>query len=453
MAVFVLLSTACKKAFLDASPNKSLAVPETLNDYQALMDNNVITSNNVYLGEASSDNYFVKPAFLQSQFYYYVNCYTWNSDTYSGGAGTAILDWNLPYANIYITNVVINGLNAFAVTPAQKANWNSIMGMALFYRAVAYFELAQEFAPPYDSSTAEKDMGLPLRLTADLDQPTSRASVQVNYSQILQDLLQAEGLLSQSVPALPYQNRPSKSATTAMLARVYLSMRDYGNAFKYADSSLGYYNTLMDYNTLNTALKNPYPNPNPESLVQIYETLTTLSLNASKNVFVDSTLYRSFDSSDLRKEIYFFIDPTTGWPYYHGTYTGTSYYFYGTAVDEEYLVRAECYARSGNVALAMEDLNTLLVTRWKTGTFTPRTASSSIDALNQILIERRKELCFRADLRWMDLRRLNKDPNFAITLTRVYNGQTYTLPPNDNRYTLMIPLDEIQLSGIEQNPR
>jgi hypothetical protein len=56
-------------------------------------------------------------------------------------------------------------------------------------------------------------------------------------------------------------------------------------------------------------------------------------------------------------------------------------------------------------------------------------------------------------LRWIDLRRLNTDSRYAVTLTRNLNNQIYTLPPNDQRYVLPIPDLEIKLSGIEQNPR
>jgi len=118
-----------------------------------------------------------------------------------------------------------------------------------------------------------------------------------------------------------------------------------------------------------------------------------------------------------------------------------------------YLTRAECYARGGDATDAMNDLNTLMAKRWNnTVPFPTYTATSATDALNQILTERRKELCFRG-LRWADLRRLNQDPAYAITLQRLLNGTTYSLPPNDLRYTLLIPLDEIQLSGIQQNSR
>jgi len=93
-----------------------------------------------------------------------------------------------------------------------------------------------------------------------------------------------------------------------------------------------------------------------------------------------------------------------------------------------------------------------LKNRYKTGTFTNLTAANADDALALIVKERRKELCFR-NLRWSDLRRLNKDSRFQVTLTRNVNGQSYTLAPNSSRYVL--PLDPIETTsgGLQQNPR
>lgn len=98
--------------------------------------------------------------------------------------------------------------------------------------------------------------------------------------------------------------------------------------------------------------------------------------------------------------------------------------------------------------------NRLLAKRWDKNTvYVPYSTADENEALRKILQERRKELPFTANLRWSDLRRLNKDPRFAATLSRNLNGEIYTLPPNDKRYVLPIPDIEIQLSGIQQNER
>ncbi len=59
------------------------------------------------------------------------------------------------------------------------------------------------------------------------------------------------------------------------------------------------------------------------------------------------------------------------------------------------------------------------------------------EAKVKVLQERRKELIFRGT-RWSDLRRLNLE-GAGIGLNRIINGVTYTLPPNDARWVMLIP--------------
>jgi len=242
--------------------------------------------------------------------------------------------------------------------------------------------------------------------------------------------------------------RASKPAAFAMLARVYLNMREYTKAGLYADSCLQLYNTLLDYNKLKSASSFPFPKFNAEV---IYDSqLGNGSTLTNTRARIDTVLYLSYAANDLRKSL-FFKAGTNGSHVFRGSYEGSAPLFSGVATDEVYLMRAECYARSGNVPLAMADLNKVLVNRFVSGTFVPYTAATGNDALAQVLAERRKELLMRG-VRWNDLKRLNKE-GANITLVRNVNGQTYTLPPNDPRYAVAIPDDIVLLTGMPQNPR
>jgi hypothetical protein len=138
---------------------------------------------------------------------------------------------------------------------------------------------------------------------------------------------------------------------------------------------------------------------------------------------------------------------------FKGNYTGliNASLFTGVATNELYLIKAETAARNGNSAEALQNLNTLLSTRWLSGTFVAYTITDPQQLLSIILQERRKELLFRT-LRWTDLRRLNKEAGYSKTLTRNVNGTTYSLAPGSLRYVFEIDQNAVNISGLTQNP-
>jgi hypothetical protein len=461
LSLLGLAGPACnKQEFLDKKPSTNLLVPTTLTDFQALLDNVKVFSLVPVLGEASADNYYVSYTAWQAMVTREHSAYVWGADIYGGQAGQ--LDWNIPYQQVFYANVVLEGLKAMKKSPDSMATWNALEGAALFLRANAFYNLAQLFAPVFDEGTANNDLGIPIPTSSAIDTLSARSSVRATYDQILSDLHQAEGYLPGGLVGKTL-NRPVRICAQALLARVYLSMRNYPLARALADSALQVDSTLMDYDTLNLSLAFPVSLYNPETLYQA----SFLGAPSSTPYFsvisagypttwIDTSLLRSYDISDLRLQV-FYRTRNNGVTYYlKGGYTGTLYPFGGLAVDELFLIRAEGAARAGNAGAAIADINSLLKKRWKAGTFGGYTVASSADALDTVLLERRKELAFRG-LRWTDLRRLNKE-GANLTLRRILlNGTTTildTLAPNDINYTFPIPPDVISLNKLMlQNDR
>ncbi len=452
LLAMVAFGGCTKSDFLNAKPDQSLVVPTSLKDLQALLDNDAImngaTSFGIVpqLGETGADDYFLPDAFYVQLKPLYQNCYTWASQPYTG---TDIYDWDYPYRCVFYSNVVLEGLSKITPAAADQNTWNIERASALFYRAHIYYQLAQVFAAPYNPTTAQTDPGIPLRMVADVNAPSVRATVQQTYDQVINDLTEAAKWLPSLVT---YKTRPSKQAAYALLSRTYLSMKDYDNAQLYADSSLKLQSTLLDYNTFSTTATFPFSNGNAEVIF----TCNILGVDAvpiSAGVgLVDSILYSSYLANDLRQKLFYKAIVAGGYSFL-GSYDGSSMFFAGLATDEMYLIRAECYARKNNSTAALADLNTLLKTRWKTGTYTAFTAADATTALKLILSERRKELVMRA-LRWTDLRRLNTDPSYAKTLIHTIQGKQYTLAPNDPKYVYPIPDNVISFNpGMVQNPR
>lgn len=440
-----------KSSFLDKKPNSDLVIPSTLADFQALLDNTGVMNVTPALGELSADNLYLDYSFWLPLDAKEHNAYIWAPDIFNGQGN--VDDWDLPYEQVFYANVVLEGLPKVMVDSSNQQDWNALKGAALFMRAYAFYNVAQIFAPAYDSMSAATDLGIPLRLTPDINPVSVRSTVKDTYAQIEKDLDEAENLLP-VIPPSANRNRPSKPAALAMLARMYLSMRAYGRAGSCADSCLELYRSLIDYNSLSTTSVVPFTRLNDETLYQsIFFPTSTQVLRAIfyPSVVVDSMLYGSYAANDLRCQL-FYKKNDAGYININGSYGGSIYPFSGLATDEVYLIRAECRARAGDKDGALTALNTLLQTRWVAGTYINFTAVTPMEALDTILLERRKELAFRG-LRWTDLRRLNKDAGRTTTLTRILNGQTYSLAPNSLLYVLPIPPDVIAFTGMPQNPR
>lgn len=434
---------ACKK--LDLKPIQSQVVPQSLSDFQGLLDNaNIINASYSILGEISADNYYLSTANYNAlAALQHRNAYIWKKNTFEGVQLES--GWNANYQRVFYSNIALDGL--LKLSPQdQSENYKNIKGHALFTRGVSFFMVAQEFAPVYNISDDGAKPGIVLRLSSDLNIPSQRSSLKATYEQIIRDLEMAKELL----PEKPfYKTRPCKAAAMAMLSRVYLSINEFQKSFENVDGALKTANSLIDYNTLVTTSSFPFPQLNAEVLM--HATLVNTSILNPTNALIDPLLYDSYENNDLRQAL-FFRNNNNGTYSFKGNYNGSANpLFSGIAIDELYLTRAECHARLGRLEAALNDLNGLLITRFKAGTYVHKTAPSVDAALALIIAERRKELLLRG-IRWMDLRRLNQDPRFAITLSRTVNGETYSLPPNDNRYTFPIPDYVIAINGIQQNP-
>lgn len=449
----LILLGSCNKqdAWLDAKRLSVEVTPTSLADYQLIL-NNDNAMNNLYTtyGLTGADNIYVSDTNYPSVVNYEQDGYLWKRSMWDDVGGFS-QQWNNFYTVIEYANIVLDGLKK--IDP-NTAGYNDVEGQALFYRAISLYTLAQIFCKPYNTGTVATDLGLPLRMSSDVNIIYQRSNLQATYTQILNDANNAANMLvSQSVL---YGRRPNQNAAWALLAKIYLVMGDYTNAGLYANKVLNNVSSLLDFNSSLVSLSTTYRFPvnginNPEILfyAQAIDVNLTRPYSITKS-YVDPTLYSSYSNNDLRKTYFYAANGTN--QQFRGPYTGGSSNFCGIGTNEIYLIRAECFARSGNTTAALADLNALLVKRYVTGTFTPITASSANAALVLVLQERRKELPFTADIRWEDLRRLNSDPNFQITITRVISGTSYSLPPNDPRYVLPIPTNEVQLDGLQQNP-
>ncbi len=459
---FVMLNSSCSHDFLDLKSSQSQKVPVLLSDFQAILDNttdpthalNLRTSH--VLGIIGADEFFLSKTHFnglsaEGPLAYMRNAYNWNDIIYDNILGDNVepYDFNVGYAKILRCHIILEGLEKIKRVDGNSSDWDNTKGSALFHRALNYYNLSQLFCEPFGKGDLENKVGLPLRLTADPTIKVNRSSLKEILTLIESDLTEAEMLLPETGSTV---FRASKLAVYALKARLHLQLFEFEKALKETEKVLAVKSTLWDYNTIqvsNNYTFTLYGMNNPEVF---FSTAANEAFVLSNNVLqVETNLWNSYASSDLRKAL-FFKKSTDGRNTYWGSYHGGVAFFTGFALDETYLIQAECLARMNRIEEAHVALNKMKINRFSKNDFQPFTANSKEDLLQEIFEERKKELVFRG-VRWEDLRRLNLEKGREVTLIRQIDNVTYRLAPNDKKYVWPLPPEAIEAGGYQQNER
>ena len=453
----VVMLTGCND-FLDIKP-KGEKIPKTVTDYETLLNYESVQkvsdtyptylTDDVYLPDVAQGT--ATPG-LNSVEQSILNLYLFKKDVFGEAQDDGF--WFASYNRIYYYNTVIdNIMNAEGPSEQQK---HSIQAEALISRALEYLYLVNGYAKHYDVRTAETDPGVPLILDEDISKKDLvRASVKDVYAQIQSDLQAA-------LPNLPVQPkgnafRASKAAGYGILAKMYLYMGNYTEALKAANEVLAINNSLLDLKKYavvkvqsSIARTNvPQDIDNPEN---IYIKFAPYVYGLSSKVFGSDELISLFSEDDMRLQIYFTKNfrniPTD-------KYVWAPYLRANLAVSspEIYLIAAECEAREGSVERAMTLINKLRDNRIKNNTDV--VATDRNDALQKVLEERRRELAMSGMVRYIDLKRLNQESQFAKTVTHVTGEGTFSLEPNSPLYVLPIPAKVMRFNknSMKQNER
>jgi tetratricopeptide (TPR) repeat protein len=443
--LFVIGISSCKK-YLAIKSDAKMVVPRSLDDLQGILDDadNMNLSRTPSLGQSVSDDLFLPPATIAGRDASTKLLYSWQPFDYRFGN-----DWSSAYLPVYNSNLCLEILETIPRTTGNAAAWDNVRGSALFFRAYYFYALTAQYGKAFNAQTSETDAGIVLRLGSDFNVRSERSSVKACLDQVKKDLDEAVLLL----PNLAVNSlRPSKAACWAMLSRVNLYMRDYERAMFYASQALSLQNGLINFNgdsdLLGIGLNVPFKKFNKETI--FYSEMNTFSdIAIPTRARTDTVLFAKYNANDLRRTAFFRL--VSGYQQFKGSYASHAVIlFSGLATDEMYLNRAEGKAWTGDITGAMDDLNTLLKTRWKsTVPYIAFAASTKAAALGLIREERRKELVMRS-MRFSDLKRLNVE-GADITLTRVMDGKVYSLLPNAPFYALPLPVDILEQTGIPQN--
>lgn len=346
--------------------------------------------------------------------------------------------YSMTYERIVGANAVLDGIDN--ATGGSRKDIDIIKAEALALRGYYYFMLVNIFGKPY--CVDKGSLGVPLKLNADMETSgLKRNTVEEVYQQIVADLEESSALLKQ-YPKTRGDFRFNIPSVNIILCRVYLQMENWDKVIEATTNAIDNGNPISNY-TLLPAKYGTFATYDYSEVELLYGNgYSTCSLPGFK---VSDELLSEYAENDTRKTLWF----NNGNVYKKrlgSKRTPTN----ALRISEAYISRAEAYARKGDAANAWKDLNHLRENRYTD--YKANQPTDISDLLNEILKERRLELCFD-EVRWFDLRR-----NGMPAITHLYKTkqvdlwQKFVLKDNDAMYTLPLPNEVIQENpSLKQN--
>jgi len=368
--------------------------------------------------------------------------------------------WLAGYSIITNANIVENNIDKFA--SQNQGAVNRIKAQALAIRALVHFDLMRYFVDDYDRNSSEP--GIPYMTVFNYELKPPRGTVKDDYDHIEQDLQTAQSLMDnmdQDINDGDSRAYIDADAVHAILARVYLYNNQLDSAIKYATLAINA-RPLADISVFPDIWTDASNDEVLWSCVfeagqrqpgsNIYFPVSPKGVGRSQ-YRPNPTLVSMYDQvNDVRFSSYFQIIPAGGRRVLSkylakaaqlGNPDGVVN-FKAFRTGEMYLIRAEAYARTGDEADAVDDLNTLRAAR--INNYVPEILSGTA-LTDAIELERRKELICEGH-RFFDLKRTTR------TITRTNCSNFCSLTPTDRSWTWPIPQPEIDANAniLPQNP-
>ncbi len=352
--------------------------------------------------------------------------------------------WLAAYSAINSVNNVLSALDKVNASDKDRTE-----GEARFIRGLIYFDMVRLFGRAWNDGDPNTNLGVPIVLTptksVDASSLVARSTVAQVYAQAIADLKAAESKLPASNSF--YANKYSASA---ILARLYLQQGDYTNAANEATLVIASGNYALNPNYADefpyTGRSSGHVDNTPEDVFAIQFTAQSVNVvnfndfnteYASPNdagrgdVVIDQSFVDEFADTDTRKAL-FYDDAGSLRTDKFSNVDGNAHVI---RLAELYLIRAEANLRiSPASAIGDTPANDVNQVRSRAG-IVPLVVVS----VNDVLTERRHELCFEGGFFLHDGKRTAQN----------ING----LPYNSTR--LVFPITQVELNAnpkLVQNP-
>lgn len=430
-----------------------------------------------------------------------IQTHRWVLNSTSGDASGV---WVSNYNIINKVNILINGsklIDFTKLSDADKLLYTNILVHARALRAYAYMTLEAYFSPNMKDPSALGVM-LSTEPAEILETKLPRVKNSEIFALIESDLQYAiTNFNASSVAAAGFTTQfrewhyLQKPAINAIAARYYNYKGDYANAKINATAAITtsgitvstptVYPTVWNDTARGEILWSLYrPNSATGAWSNIASLWTTNStdINGSVNFDMSRKLYSLINNQLPGGDIRFttFVDGSTKEDNFYpngpnpreddvlviNKYPGKTGSLANATMQlrndikmfrlsEMYLILAEVAVHEGDLTTAGARVRTIRGNRSVGGLAATITYTSAQQAYADILLERRRELCFEGH-RYLDLKRMGVAGGVGIDRDKYDDdnqGLPLTLPASDFRFTLPIPLDEINANpNVVQNP-
>lgn len=409
----------------------------------------------------------------------------WDEDYDRAGMTTTSQLYNSCYSRITNYNAIISNVMDADGSDEDK---RLAVAQAKIMRAYNYFFLVNTFARPYDPATADTENGVIVRekMFESIEEKGVQQSVGYTYRFIQQDIDDAiDGLPHKALDVF----RPDRTFGLALKAKVHLYKREIDGCIAACEAALAEapegghelrdlnvpYSSISPYLMgmygTDYAIDEPQYMGVNDGIEYMWKNVVEYGYDDGENLlyqfgstytdpypmYVTKAVLDLFErGADLRYRYCIKYKAT------HATAPEGSQEFGtlkikwnpgGMRLSEVYLMLAECYARKGgadDIAKSMMYLETLRAKRLVKGRYTHLAAKDRDEAMRMVREERKREL-FLTYNGFFDMRRFCTE--FNETLTREFEGNTYTLSPQSHLLTFPFPLDAMQTSDLIQNSK
>ncbi|SDX11057.1 SusD family protein [Lutibacter oricola] len=406
--------------------------------------------------EVSADNILVSP----SNSGRFISNYTYAITTTNGDVEGL---WTNMYKNINAANAIM--FFAPNVTSLTTEQLNEILGHAYAIRGMAHFDLVKTYAFPYTTTDASVapgangtggHLGVPLLSTYGQEEDAARATVAEVYAMIISDLTKASSLLPTS--AYSASSKFNSTAAKALLSRVYLYKGDYPKAFTTAQSVIADSQYSLTSNA-NYASDWAGSVSSSEAILQLpafqndhngFDALASIYVpdgddgNKGYGDLIPTTdILALYSDNDVRKTWFRDIADVTYNFKFPNSWTNDIPLI---RISEMYLTVAEAAANgAGTIEAGQDALNEIILRADPSATPTTSTGQPFLD---EVLLERRKELAFEGHRLYDIVRNENDMVRTDLATASTLSELTYP----DYRMILPIPQLEIDVNdSINEN--